>query len=166
MSEQAVETPAQKVVCPPTRDTAVRSFILAAIAGGFAIWCILDWPNYSRPDAPLSLQTLNDYAGWALNHFAPFILLPLAVVAVVVGLRSQKKVLVADEAGIGYEGRDKVAWSDVTMLDARKLKDKQILDLHHDGGRMRLDGLKLQNFRPLVAFIETHVPADKQQLSA
>jgi hypothetical protein len=156
--------PAGPVRCPATKDTAVRMLIGAGVAVGFSVWCFIDWANYPRPDEPFSLETLNGYAGWAFNHFLPFILLPLSVVLVVLAFRSLKLVLVADDQGIGYEGKDRIAWSDVTRLDATKLADKQILDLYHAGGKLRLDGLKLQNFKKLVRFVEEKVPDDKQQI--
>ncbi len=156
--------PAGPVRCPATKDTTVRMLIGAGIAVGFSVWCFIDWSNYPRPDEPFSLETLNGYFGWAFNHFLPFILLPLSVVLVILAIRSLKLVLVADDNGIGYQNADKIAWSDVTRLDATKLADKQILDLHHTGGKLRLDGLKLQNFKKLVSFVEQKVPDDKQKV--
>ncbi|MFP4356060.1 MAG: hypothetical protein ACLFUJ_13135 [Phycisphaerae bacterium] len=165
-SDQAEQSPAPTgpVSCPATRDTAVRMFIGAAICLGFSIWCFIDWANYPKPDAPLSVETLNGYAGWAFNHFLPFILIPISIVLIALAIRSQKLVLVADEQGIGYQGKEKISWESIQQLDATKLADKQIMDIHHPGGRLRLDGLKLQNFRQLVSYVELKIPAEKQTI--
>ena len=69
-----------------------------------------------------------------------------------------------DELGIGYLGKPKIPWSEVTGLDAAELQDKQILHLlHNQGQKLTLDGYKLKNFKELVAFVESRVPGGGEQ---
>ena len=87
----------------------------------------------------------------------------LGVLLVIVGIRMLRRVLVADSAGIGYLGKDKLPWDQIDKLDASQFKNKGILILLAGEGartrRLKLDSWKLKNFRDLVAFVEAHVPS-------
>jgi hypothetical protein len=157
------QTP-QRVTCPATKDLAVRLWIVAGLAAAGAIWCF--WDAYiagSYPYAPLS-EDINQWMGWAFNHYTPVVLGPIAIVFGVWGWIALNRVLIADEQGIGYKGKTRYAWDDVTKLDASDLAEKKILRLHvKDRNKpLVLDALNLQNFKELVAVVEQNVPDDRQ----
>jgi len=105
------------------------------------------------------MKNINDWGTWALNFYGQFIFTALGLVALFFTIRILRRKLVADEQGVGFVGKERILWSDVTGLDATELKDKQILYvLHGSVGRYPLDGFNLRNFRELVDFVETHVP--------
>jgi hypothetical protein len=159
---EAQQAPApEQVTCPPNKESVVRYVIYAVILIGLAGWCIYDWSNYPKPDEPFSTETLNGYAGWAFNHFLPFILIPVGLVFVAKAIKTRSTEVKADEEGISA-GATRIAWADVEKLDASRLKDKQILDLHHCDGVLRLRGLNLVNWKPLVALIDRKIPEDKK----
>jgi len=151
-----------QVTCPAAKDPAVRMFIVSGMTLAGALWCIWDAFILGHyPYAPLS-EDLNKFAGWAFNHLLPVILLPIAIDFGVRGFVFLKRVLVADPEGIGYKGKTKYPWSDVTKLDASDLAEKKILRLHIKGRKkpLDLDSWKLENFVSLVAVVEDNVPED------
>ena len=149
-----------RVECRATSDPAVRLFILAAMPLAFGVWCLIDRHKHPWPET-WDLPNINAVGGYLLNNWGPFVLFPLGLVVLYFAVRFVRRVLVADEEGIGYAGKDKVRWEDVSKLDAAELK-KEILVLESGGQAvLKLDGWKLRNFRDLVAFIERRVPADK-----
>ena len=159
-----------QVICPATRDNAVRLFIIAAMMIGFGVYCYADKGNFPRPnDDEWNMQHPNKVLGYVFNHYGPFVLIPVGLILAGLGARSLRRKLIADGEGFGYEDKQKVPWSDVIGLDASRLKDKQILVLRHGQGQETvLDRYKLQNFKELVAFVERHVatgdaPADAQE---
>jgi hypothetical protein len=97
------------------------------------------------------------------NHYTPYVSIPLGGLFVIVGVRILRRVLVADSAGIGYLGKDKLLWDQIDKLDVSKFKSKGILILlASEGGktrRLKLDSWKLKNFRDLVVFVEAHAPS-------
>jgi hypothetical protein len=151
----------EKVTCPGNRESVVRYFIMTAIFLGFSAWCIYDWQNYPKPDAPFGSDTINEYFGWAFNHFLPFILIPLGLITAAKGIKTLKTQVVADQEGIAV-GATRIPWSGVERLDASQLPKKQILDLYHGGKRLRLHGMNLVNWKPLVALIDRKVPDEKK----
>ena len=161
MNENAPASEDRRIVCPATRDGAVRWFIIAAKAVAFAIWCYTDRKKYKKPEQ-WDAKHINEAAGYVMNHYSPYVLIPAGVVFLALGLRSLRRKLVADTEGIGYVGREKVPWSAVTALDASQLQEKQILHLRHGQGQtLRLDGYRLRNFRELVEFVEERAPRDQ-----
>lgn len=152
----------QRVRCPAARDPAVRLFILAAMLIGFGAWCFLEgvvWGKY--PYRPIG-EDINAWAKYVLNVYGGFVLIPLGLVAAIWGIAFLRRTLVADEEGIGYEGKQRIPWAQVTRLDASRLKDKGLLELHHDDGTLTLDSWKLQNFQELVRLVEARVPEEKR----
>ncbi len=152
----------QKVVCPGNKESVVRYFIITAIFLGASIWCVLDWHKYPKPDEPFGTETLNAYFEWAFNHFLPFIAIPISLLFAAKAIKTLKMQVVADQEGIS-KGAVRIAWPDINRLDASRLPKKQILDLYYgQDKRLRLHGIHLVNWKPLVALIDQKVPEDKK----
>jgi len=157
-----------RVECPAESSPAVRWFIFAAMMIGFGVYCYIDHyvlDNYPHPRAATQPDAeepdMNDWAGYYMNHYGPWVLIPPGTVLVVLAVRFLRRRLVADDEGIGYAGKQKIAWASVTALDASRLDKDGVLELHHgQGGQQRLvlDEWKLKNFRELVRLIESKVP--------
>lgn len=165
MTETTGESQANRVECRATKDTAVRLFIVTAMLLALGIYCGYDGyyakdekGNEKYPYAAPG-EDINTWAKWGFNHYGPFVFIPAGLVLAFLAVRSLTTHIEANDTGIGYLGKDKIPWGQITSLDASKLKDKQILYLHHgDGGKMTLDAYKITHFKDLVAFVETHVP--------
>lgn len=158
MNDTHDKTQLLQVECTATKDMAVRMFIVAAMCIGWSVWCYFDKENFPPPEA-WDMEHFNKAAGYVVNHFSPHVFIPLALILIAFGIRSARRRLIADEEGIGYVGKAKVPWSEITALDASVLKSKQILTLHHSRDKkLKLDGYNLKNFRDLVAFVEQRVP--------
>jgi len=160
MNETTEETEPKHVECPAAKDPAVRMFILAGLLAGIGVWCLTD---LREPPAAWDMQHINEAASYLLNNWGPVVMFPGAAVAAVWAVLFLRRKCVADEEGIcyAYFGKDKLPWGEVQELDASKLKDKQILYLRYGkGATLTLDAWKMQNFRDLVAFVETHVGED------
>ena len=156
MNESAEPAPTDRVECTAARDPAVRLFIFAAMMIGFGAWCLTD---LRKVPESWELKNINEVAGYLLNNWGPVLLVPAGMIALAWGVIFLRRKLVADAEGIGYEGRQRIAWSDVTRLDAAELKGKGLLYLHRGEAKpLRLDSWKLNNFKAMVAFVERHVP--------
>lgn len=159
MTEQSTPS-ASRVTCKATKDPSVRVFIMAAMLLGFGIYCFIDAyikKKYPAPEA-WDMNHINEAAGYVLNHYLPFLAIPGGLILAIVGLVMLKRVLIADKEGIGYKGKPKLAWDQASDLNASELKDKGILEINYkDGSTLKLDQWKLQNFKELVAFVESHV---------
>jgi len=153
-AETAPEGP-QRVECPATKDPAVRRFIVAAMFIGMAIWCLTDQQKYP---SEWSFKNINEVSMYVFNNIGPYVMFPIGILAGICGVLAMRRVLVADENGIGYAGKKQILWSSVTRLDTSKF-DKGLLRLiYTDGGRARrftLDDQKLQNYKALVRLVET-----------
>jgi len=158
------ETPPQevptKVECPAESNPAVRLFIFAAIALVIGIYCFID--HYVRGKYPYpEPYDLNKYLGYLFNAWGPWVLIPIGLICLILGVASLRRRLVADAEGIGYVGKPKIPWSAVTSLDTAKLGDKGILGVNYEvdgvAGQLKLDSWTLQNFRELVALVESKV---------
>jgi len=161
MDEQSTSA-AGRVECPAKKDPAVRLFIMAGIFLGFGLWCVVERGKYPAPDA-WDVEHINEAAGHALNHYGPYLFIPVGLFFLGRGVRALRRVLIADEEGIGYRGREKLPWSQITALDAGRLRSKGILTLHYGSdGKLVLDSWKLQNFRGLIALVEQKVPPEAQ----
>jgi len=159
-SQPAEPTDPAEVRCRPTRDPAVRCFIFAGLMLGFGLYTVYDhyiMGNYAYPEP----YELNPYLKYLFNHYIPFILVPIGLIALVLGVRQLRRTLVADADGIGYAGGKKIAWDQIKQLDASQLPSKEILTLRWgDGKRLKLDRWKLQDFKQLVAYVEARAPAE------
>ena len=143
-----------RVVCPAALDLAIRPLILAVALIAFGIWCAMDQQPYKSLD-----EDMNTWLTWAMNYYGQFAFTALGLVPLYFGIRALRRKMVADDQGVGFEGKDKILWSSVTGLDASELKEKNILTVIHGGGqRYKLDGFDLKNFRELVTFVEAHIP--------
>jgi hypothetical protein len=69
--------------------------------------------------------------------------------------------LIADEEGMGYAGKQKIHWSEFKRMDASQLK-KGLLYLYYgpDEKKLTLDSWKLKNYKPLIEFVEAHIPRE------
>ena len=157
---QASET--IQVECPPTKDPAVRWFIFAAMMLGFAAWTIYDHYIMGKYPYPEPYE-LNPYMKYLFNHYAAYLLIPPGLIGVVLGARQLMRKLTADAEGIAY-GRTEVPWDAIKRLDASQLAEKGILVVHYgDGGALKLDSWKCQNFKQLVALVESKVPQSARE---
>lgn len=158
MNDRQQVAPAGRVECPAAKDPAVRLFIGAAMALAFGLWMAYDAyvaKKYPYPEP----YNINDFSKHVLNHYGPFVFVPLGLALAIWGIVTMRRVLVADGEGIGYRGKDKLVWGDITSVDASKLKGKGILVLQAGPvASVVLDSWKLLNFRELVAFVEAHLP--------
>ena len=160
MTETPENTAITSVTCPATKDPSVRTFIMAAMLLGIGIWCWMDAATGKYPPPKSwNLDHINEAAGHAFNHWTPWVALPLGAFMALRGFMAVRRVFTADAEGMGYKGSDKTPWDKITALDASQLKSKGILEVQCDGGKkIILDSWKLQNFRDLVGFVETHSP--------
>jgi len=160
MSEAPDSAGPSSVRCPAAKDPPVRVFIVTAMLIGIGVWCTADalGGKYQKPKV-WDFKHINEIAGYVFNHFTPWIALPAGILLLIVGVRMLRRVLLADPQGIGYVGKDGLAWDQIEKLDASQLKGKGILHLvGKDGRKLTLDSWKLTNFRDLVAFVESHLP--------
>jgi hypothetical protein len=161
MTDTPEKTAPTSVTCPASKDPAIRTFIMAAMLVGIGIWCWMDAVNpniYPYPKA-WDIENINDAAGYAFNHWTPWVALPIGAFIALRGFMALRLVLTADADGLGYAGKDKRPWDKITALDASKLKDKGILTVEYEGGEeLVLDSWKLQNFRDLVGVVEANAP--------
>jgi hypothetical protein len=155
--------PSQRVECPASREPAVKRVILAALFLGFGIWCLLDRGKYAAPD-DWSMKNINGVAGYVLNNWAPWVMLPLGTALLLWAGLGLRKRLEADEEGIGYVGRERIAWSEVDKLDGSRLQSKGVVAVHAGSRRLVLDSYYLSNFHELMTLVEQQVPAEKQVL--
>jgi len=153
----------QRVECRATKDPAVRLFIIAAMLIGMGIWCLTD--RRERPEA-WDTKHINEVSGYLLNNWGPFLFLPGGLVAAYWAIRFLRRVLIADGEGVGYTGNDRIPWDRIEKIDATELAKGFLRIEHGDGEVLTLDSWKLQNFRDLVALIETRVPKDRQVTAA
>lgn len=158
-SPPASEVP-DRVECPTSRDPAVRLFIGAGIAFALGIWCILDLAHY--PYAAPG-EDINKFGGWAFNHGGAILGPLIGVVVLVLALRFIKRRVVAGSEGLTVSGKPTIPWEKVEAVDATQLADKGIVVVRAGQREVKLDSWKLQNFKPLVALIESKVPAEKMQ---
>ena len=162
MTDTPEETAPTSVTCPATKDPAIRTFIMAAIFLGIGIFCWIDAASgkYDSPEV-WNMENINAVAGHILNHYTPWIAIPGGLLAAFLGIRSIKRIMEADAEGLGYRGKEKLPWDRITALDASQLKDKGILKVKYgDEDEIVLDSWKLQNFRDLVGFVESHSPVE------
>ena len=159
MNESAA-TPTKEIICPATRDSAIRPLFIGVGVLAFGIWCMTD----QREHVPFSMKNINSWSTWALNFYGAIVCPILGVISLIWGFLVLRRKLIADDQGIGFVGKPKISWSDVTGVDASALQDKQILYLlHGQGDKLMLDGYKLKNFKELIAIVESHAPGAGEQ---
>ena len=157
MAEETLANDATTLECPPTKDLAIRWFIFAGIMLGFAIWTAYEayvLNKYPKPEE----WDLNEWLGYAFNHYIIYLLAPFGILGVVKALRHLGRKITADGNGLAY-GSKTVAWADVTRLDAEQLKEKGLLVLEYgEGQTLKLNSMDFDNFKELVVLAEKHIP--------
>lgn len=158
MNETTETSKPEKIVCTATKDLPVRLFVVAAMLVGFGIYCFID--SHIRKEYPYKplAEDMNVWLSWAFNFYGSYVFAALGIIPLAWGFTLLRRKLIADGEGIGFEGKDKIAWADITNMDVSELADKQILHLEHSQGqKLKLDGYNMKNFKELVDFIEDHV---------
>jgi hypothetical protein len=153
----------QRVESNATRDPAIRLGIAAVMLVGMGLWCLHDSKKYDPP-AVWDLKHINEASKYAFNTYGVFVFTPPGVVLGLWALRFLRRKLIADQDGIGYVGKEKIPWGNITKLDASQAKSKGILKLHYgDGKILTLDNWKLTNFRELISLVESKLPPEKMK---
>ena len=153
------------IECKSTRDPLLRLGFLVAMLVGFGLWCVYEMnlidgaPKYSYKSMS---DDFNTWATWAFNFYGQFVFTGLGLLLAWKALKFKNQVLTADDAGVGYVGREKIAWADVIEMDLSKFKAKEIMVLKAGDTSITLDGWKLQNFRDLIAKVEAALPDVKR----
>ncbi len=167
MSETIGGQPAARVECSASNDPFVRRLIIAAMMLGGAVWILLDPSESGHTWKP---GDLNNDLSFLYNFYLPYVMIVLGLVLLGWSLLAHSRRLVADEKGIGFAGKEPIAWGRLTRIDATLLVSKGLLILHYtpagrDQGEksLKLDSYSFRNFRDLAAFVERQVPADKIQ---
>jgi hypothetical protein len=167
MTENSGGQPVARVECRASNDPFVRKLIVVAMILGAAAWMIEDHyvaGNYWKRD------DFNDNLSFLFNHYLPYLLVPLGLLLLGRALFQHSRRLVADEKGIGFAGKEPIAWDRIARIDATLLGPKGLLILHYlqDGQdkvekTLKLDSYNFRDFRDIVALAERHVPAQKIQ---
>lgn len=158
--ESASNVPS-RVEAGATRDPAIRLGIAAVMLVGMGLWCYHDRDKY-EPPAAWDMKHINDAAKYAFNAYGVFVFIPPGVVLGLWALRFLRRKLIADQDGIGYAGKKKIPWDQITKVDASQAKTKGILKLQYGGGKtLTLDNWKLTNFRELISLVESKLPPEK-----
>ena len=164
MNDNAEPAMPTRVECAAAKDPAVRLFIGAAGLLGFGGWCFYDaflaGGEYSTLPAN---ATLNQMLGYWFNHGGAILFPILALIPLVLAALFLRRRIVADAEGIGYVGKDKIAWDTVEKLDTSRWESKGILVIRAAGdASLTLDEWKLdkKHFRDLIALVENSVPPE------
>jgi hypothetical protein len=148
--------------CPPAKDPAVRWFIFAAMMLGVSVWCFFD---RRQPPEAWDWEHINPIANYLLNNWGPVIFVPVGLYALFMAVRQLRRTVVADAEGIAIRGGKRFAWSEITKVDASKLKTKGIVYLFAGEREMKLDSWKIERFKELVRFIEEKVPVEAEKVA-
>lgn len=163
-AEEGPREPLTRVECPAVKgydNPAVRWMIIGIVAFGLGVYCLIDAFIVRKYPYPEPFE-VNQFARWAFNIFGTFFFIPAGILAVTWTWKLLKQVLVADQEGIGYAGREQIPWGDITELDGSRVEKGLLVLKSGEDEKLVLDSWKLKNFRDLVAIIEQHVPEDKQ----
>ncbi len=165
MSQAQMDTSRQSgdiVMCKAANDAPVRKIIMAVLLLGVSAWTAYD--AYVAGKYPYA-SDLSGWCSWTFNHFLFVVLVPIGITVLVQAIALKRRTLVADAAGIGYLGQEQIKWGDIQALDATRLASKGLLTIQHgppqDPQTWELDSYYFQDFKPLVAFIEQRVHADR-----
>ena len=162
MSETAAGRPVTRVECPGSKDLFVRRLIVTALVVGGGVLILAD-PSVNGHEWKAGDVNNNGY--FLYNYYLPYVLLAMGLVLLVRALFDHNRRLLADEKGIGYAGKEQIAWGQITRIDATLLASKGLLTLHYTAGQgesaLKLDSYNFRNFRDVVALVERCVSADK-----
>ncbi|MCK5113336.1 MAG: hypothetical protein KAR11_01075 [Phycisphaerae bacterium] len=160
-SQQESQIP-ETVESRGTTDPKIRLFVPALMLIGFGAYSVMETQLMEKYQyAPLS-EDMNAWFSWLFNFCGPFIFIPAGLFFLVLGIRFILRRLVADQEGIGYVGKAKIKWGDISQLDATRLKSKDIVVLNYEGGKLVLDRYKMTDFKNLLRLVESKVPQDKR----
>jgi hypothetical protein len=159
MSEASAGQETTRIEAPSSSDPFIRKMIIALVVLGFGIYTIIDHyflGNFKDdPDFNLHMKFL-------FNHYIPYLLVPMGLAILVLAMILRSRRLQADGNGIGYAGKPRIAWNEITKVDATLLAEKGLLTIFYgQGKKWKLDSYNFRNFKAVVAFLEKHVPADK-----
>ncbi len=150
----------QTVECRAAMDPAIRVFIVTIGLIAVGVWSYAERAKYQAPEA-WDVKHINEAAGYAMNHFGPYVCIPAGLIIGAMGIAFVRRRLIADEKGIGYAGKERITWDSISKIDSEKLKSKGIMYLRYGEGKsLKLDSWKLTNFRSLVTLIESKVSQD------
>ncbi|NQU76385.1 MAG: hypothetical protein HQ546_08755 [Planctomycetes bacterium] len=148
----------KRVTCPAALDPCIRLLLVGAVALGFGLYCAHDVLIAKDAEGKPKYSPEKDIWKYRFN-VAGIFLVPVGAVLMGYGAIMLRRRVLADQDGIGYQGKPKVGWDRVTKLEMGK---KGLLYLHYeDAGKakvMKLDSLKLRNFSALVTLIEARCP--------
>jgi hypothetical protein len=160
MTDSSASGAATSVECRSAGDPFVRMLLLGVV--------LLAWGAWSGYDAFYKLDKQGNRAfsmeknasHYLFNAGMSMILPPVSLVVLAWAFRIRRRRLLADGEGLGYVGKEKIAWSRLKRLSPG---GKGLLDVYYDGPggnlrRLRLDSWMLKNFNELVAFIEAKAP--------
>lgn len=155
----------KRIICEPKKEPFVRLYIIAAGLIGMGLYCAYDASTGKYPPPEVwDMKHVNEAAGYIFNHYMLYVLGPIGLVLAYVGFAKSRLVFIADDEGMGYQGKKKYAWSDIKMLDASELKSKGWIKIEVAEETITLDSWKLANFKALVAKIEENVADDKKKV--
>ncbi|NLF32750.1 MAG: hypothetical protein GX591_17895 [Planctomycetes bacterium] len=146
--EQTASSAPASVECGFAGEPAIRWAVPTALALGFGIYSIYEWATgkFDRAVQPTT---------WYFTVGCALLLPPVGLALLGVLVVRLRRRLVADGEGIGYAGRQKVGWDQVTRL---VLRGKGLVDLHYQAdGRdevMTLDSYYLKNYDALMALVD------------
>jgi len=153
----AGETIAERVECSATKEPAIRVLIMALMALAFGAW--------SYYGAYVSQEYVDNPSSMMFNKVCSWLLPPVGLILLVRVVWMLRRKFLADGEGLGWAGKDKVPWQNVTRL---VVKGKELFDVHYvtDGqeGILHLDSWKMTNFVPLVKLIESKTPGIKTEI--
>ena len=149
MSQEQIDPAAPEVVeCPLATEPLVRSGLIIALVLGYGLYSI-----YELAVGKYDRATQATY--WYFTVACAVLLTPAGLVVVGLLIRRLRRRLVADSEGIGYVGREKIGWADVTKL---VIGGKGLVDLHYqaDGQEevLTLDSYYLKHYDALMAIVD------------
>jgi hypothetical protein len=160
MTENSSAAGTARVECPTAKDPYIRMLIVGIVMIGWGLLSGYD-ALVKKDNSGNRVYSLDNKPSHFLFNLGMFGLLPPAgIVALVWAQRIRRRRLVADEEGLGYVGREKIAWGRLQRLVPR---GKGLLDVYYaaaDGTqrRLKLDSWMLKNFNDLAKFIEAKAP--------
>ncbi len=146
----------EAVECLAAKDPPFRLLLVTIMLLGFGVYSYWD-AYYAVDDKGEKKYTVEKSAGdYYFNVVCGYLFPPLGIAAGAWGAHMLRRRFVADQEGLGFEGKDIVPWGDVVKLVKR---DRGLLDVHYktDGskGKLTLDSWKLKNYDDLILLVES-----------
>jgi hypothetical protein len=123
---------------------------------GIAVALVLGFGLYSVYElATGEYDRAAQVESWYFTVACAAVLTPVGLVLLVMLIGRSRRRLVADGEGIGYAGRRKVGWEEITRL---VIRGKGLVDVHYGGGDregvLTLDSYYLKSYDALMAFVD------------